>query len=157
MSNSSMSKAKVLIVEDDDDLRRGLTRRLQASGYAVVNAPDGVAAISVARNEHPDVVLLDLGLPAGDGITVLDRYAAPPELSAIPVVVLTGRDPRTAEPATRKFDVTAFLQKRVDNKVLLEAIEHALGGETTVHESADTPDPAAADAPCAPPATPWFG
>jgi CheY-like chemotaxis protein len=138
MSNSSKSKAKVLIVEDDDDLRRGLTRRLQASGYTVVNAPDGVAAISVARNERPDVVLLDLGLPGGNGLTVLERYANLPELSAIPVVVLTGQDPRTAEPATRKFHVvSAFLQKPVDNKNLIEAIEHALRGETTLPDAPD--------------------
>jgi len=142
MSDNSVSKPKVLIVEDDDEMRRGLTWRLQTSGYAVVHAPDGVAAISVARHELPDVVLLDLGLPAGDGLTVLQRYADLPELSAIPVVVLTGRDPRTAEPATRKFHVAGFLQKPVDNKDLLEAIEHALRGETTLPDTT-TPAPEA--------------
>ena len=130
MSNKSISKAKVLIVEDDDDLRHGLTRRLQNSGYEVVQATDGVAAISVARHERPDVVLLDLGLPAGDGLVVLERYANLPDLSTIPVVVLTGRDPRIAEPATRKFHVAAFLQKPADNKDLVEAIERALRTQT---------------------------
>jgi len=130
MSDSSTSKAKVLIVEDDDDLRHGLTRRLQNSGYAVVQATDGVAAISVARHERPDVVLLDLGLPAGSGLIVLERYANLPDLSTIPVVVLTGRDPRIAEPATRKFHVAAFLQKPADNKDLVEAIERALRTQT---------------------------
>jgi len=149
MSSESMSKAKVLIVEDDDDLRRGLTRRLQASGYEIVHAEDGMRAISVARHEHPDVVLLDLGLPAGNGLMVLERYAKLPDLSAIPVVVLTGRDPLTAEPATRKFNVAAFLQKPADNKVLIEAIERALRGETTL------PDPPAA-APAPAPAPSFF-
>ena len=130
MSNKSISKAKVLIVEDDDDLRHGLTRRLQNSGYEIVQATDGVAAISVARHERPDVVLLDLGLPAGDGLVVLERYANLPDLSTIPVVVLTGRDPRIAEPATRKFHVAAFLQKPADNKDLVEAIERALRTQT---------------------------
>ena len=130
MSNKSISKAKVLIVEDDDDLRRGLTWRLHASGYEIVQATDGVAAISVARHERPDVVLLDLGLPAGDGLVVLERYANLPDLSTIPVVVLTGRDPRIAEPATRKFHVAAFLQKPADNKDLVEAIERALRTQT---------------------------
>ena len=130
MSDSSTSKAKVLIVEDDDDLRHGLTRRLQNSGYEVVQATDGVAAISVARHERPDVVLLDLGLPAGSGLIVLERYANLPDLSTIPVVVLTGRDPRIAEPATRKFHVAAFLQKPADNKDLVEAIERALRTQT---------------------------
>ena len=130
MSNKSISKAKVLIVEDDDDLRRGLTWRLHASGYEIVQATDGVAAISVARHERPDVVLLDLGLPAGSGLIVLERYANLPDLSTIPVVVLTGRDPRIAEPATRKFHVAAFLQKPADNKDLVEAIERALRTQT---------------------------
>ena len=140
MSNKSISKAKVLIVEDDDDLRRGLTWRLHASGYEIVQATDGVAAISVARHERPDVVLLDLGLPAGDGLVVLERYANLPDLSTIPVVVLTGRDPRIAEPATRKFHVAAFLQKPADNKDLVEAIERALRGETTLPDAPDAPD-----------------
>ncbi len=132
-----MSKAKVLIVEDDDDLRRGLTLRLHANGYEIVQAQDGIAAISVARHERPDLVLLDLGLPGGDGITVLERYANLPALSGIPVVVLTGRDPRTAEPAARMFHVAAFLQKPADNKDLIEAIETALRGETTPPAMAD--------------------
>jgi len=140
VSNKSISKAKVLIVEDDDDLRRGLTWRLHASGYEIVQATDGVAAISVARHERPDVVLLDLGLPAGDGLVVLERYANLPDLSTIPVVVLTGRDPRIAEPATRKFHVAAFLQKPADNKDLVEAIERALRGETTLPDAPDAPD-----------------
>jgi len=140
VSNKNISKAKVLIVEDDDDLRRGLTWRLHASGYEIVQATDGVAAISVARHERPDVVLLDLGLPAGDGLVVLERYANLPDLSTIPVVVLTGRDPRIAEPATRKFHVAAFLQKPADNKDLVEAIERALRGETTLPDAPDAPD-----------------
>ena len=151
MSNKSISKAKVLIVEDDDDLRRGLTWRLHASGYEIVQATDGVAAISVARHERPDVVLLDLGLPAGDGLVVLERYANLPDLSTIPVVVLTGRDPRIAEPATRKFHVAAFLQKPADNKDLVEAIERALRGETTLPDAPDAPD-----APHAPAIPPFF-
>ena len=151
MSNKSISKAKVLIVEDDDDLRRGLTWRLHASGYEIVQATDGVAAISVARHERPDVVLLDLGLPAGSGLIVLERYANLPDLSTIPVVVLTGRDPRIAEPATRKFHVAAFLQKPADNKDLVEAIERALRGETTLPDAPDAPD-----APHAPAIPPFF-
>jgi DNA-binding response OmpR family regulator len=135
-----VSKAKILIIEDDIDLRHGLTLRLKASGYDIVQATDGIAALSVAWQESPDAVLLDLGLPGGDGLTVLGRYANLPALCGIPVVVLTGRDPRTAEPATRKFNVAAFLQKPVDNQVLLGAIEHALGGE--VADSDDEPSAA---------------
>ncbi len=123
-----MSKTKVLIVEDDDDLRHGLTLRLQATGYDVVLAQDGLGAVSVAQHEHPDLVLLDLGLPGGDGVTVLQRYANVPALSAIPVVVLTGRDPRLAEPSVARFHVAAFLRKPAENDALLNALECALPG-----------------------------
>ena len=70
-----MKKSKILVVEDDDDLRQGLTLRLKASGYDVVLACDGLAAVSVARTERPDLILLDIGLPGGNGLTVLQRYS----------------------------------------------------------------------------------
>jgi DNA-binding response OmpR family regulator len=133
-----MNKAKILIVEDDDDLRRGLTLRLKASGYDVAHAQDGVTAISVAVQEHPDAVLLDLGLPAGDGLTVLERYDNLPALCGIPIVVLTGRDPRVAEPATRRFNVAAFLQKPVDNEDLIAALEVALHGGVIPPDASET-------------------
>jgi DNA-binding response OmpR family regulator len=136
-----MSKTKVLIVEDDDDLRNGLTLRLRATGYEVVHAQDGVGAVSVARQERPDLVLLDLGLPAGDGFTVLARFANLPTLAAIPVVVLSGRDPRTTEPALRRCNVAAYLRKPADNRHLCEAIERALRGEPEAAAPSGRVDP----------------
>jgi DNA-binding response OmpR family regulator len=124
-----MSKTKVLIVEDDDDLRNGLTLRLRATGYEIVHAQDGLGAVSVARQERPDLVLLDLGLPAGDGFSVLERFANLPVLAAIPVVVLSGRDPGTTEAALRKCNVAAYLRKPADNRDLCDAISRALRGE----------------------------
>ncbi|WP_407344129.1 response regulator [Pengzhenrongella phosphoraccumulans] len=131
--------AKILIVEDDDDLRRGMMLRLRAFGYEVAAAQDGVTAVSVALAENPDLVLLDIGLPGGDGLTVLERYASLPELSALPVIVLTGRDPRATEPEVRRFDVAAFLRKPVENDVLASTIALALRGETipTAHLPGD--------------------
>ena len=129
-AGSTSTQAKVLVVEDDDDMRRGLALRLRSFGYDVVVAQDGVGAVSVARAERPDLVLLDIGLPAGNGLVVLERYANLPALCAIPVVVLTGQDPRTAEPAARRFHVAAFLRKPTGNDVLAETISRALQGET---------------------------
>ena len=119
------------MVEDDDDLRHGLALRLRAFGYDVVAAQDGVGAVSVAQTERPDLVLLDIGLPAGNGIAVPGRYSNQPALCAIPVVVLTGRDPRATEPLLRKFHVAGFLQKPAENGVLAETIARALRGETS--------------------------
>jgi DNA-binding response OmpR family regulator len=124
-----MTKAKILLVEDDDDLRRGLARRLTASDYDVVLAADGLTAVSVAHTERPDLVLLDIGLPGGSGLTVLHRYSEAAALMFTPVVVLTGRDPMAIEGDVRKYGVAGFLTKPADNDELLRVIERALRGE----------------------------
>jgi DNA-binding response OmpR family regulator len=121
---------KILLVEDDDDLRRGLARRLLAWGYEVVGAADGYGAVALARSERPDLVLLDLGLPGGGGFDVLERYSHLAAVATTPIIVLTGRDPRVAEPMVRRFGVAAFLTKPVENEELKATIERALGGET---------------------------
>ena len=122
-----MTSGKVLIVEDDDDLRRGLALRLRALGYEVALAQDGLNAVVIGRQERPDAVLLDIGLPGGDGISVLDRYANLAALCATPVVVLTGRDPATVESLVRsRPNVTAFLRKPADNDELAAALAAAI-------------------------------
>jgi DNA-binding response OmpR family regulator len=88
-----MSTKKIMIIDDDQHLLMGLGARLKASGYGVVSSMDAVSAIAVARKEMPDLVILDLGLPAGDGFVVLDRMKDLPDLMAIPVIVLSARDP----------------------------------------------------------------
>ena len=90
-----MSAKKILIVDDDEYLLLGLAAKLKANGYAVVSAMDGVAAVAVARQETPDLIILDLGLPAGDGFLVLERLRAMTDLLATPVIVLSARDPAT--------------------------------------------------------------
>lgn len=136
-----MTRPKVLVVEDDRDLRHGLTLRLTALGYDVVQAEDGYFAVNVARNEQPDVVLLDIGLPAGDGISVLERYARLPMLAAIPVVVLTGRDPIITERAVRRFNVAAFLTKPAENKDLADAIAAAVASRSADADAQQEAEP----------------
>ena len=70
---NTMDKPKILIVDDDPDLRRGLNLRLRASHFDTAYATDGFSAIAMAQKERPDLIILDIGLPAGDGFVVLDR------------------------------------------------------------------------------------
>jgi len=86
-----MERAKILIVDDDPNLRHGLRTRLRANDYDTVSASDGYSAIAMAQKEHPGLIILDLGLPAGDGFAVLKRLQESDTLSSIPVVVLTAR------------------------------------------------------------------
>jgi DNA-binding response OmpR family regulator len=117
-----MDKPKILIVDDDPDLRRALTLRLRASHYDTVQASDGYAAIAVAQKEQPNLIILDLGLPAGDGFVVLERLRGNDALSSIPVIVLTARDPQGNEHKTLEAGAVAFLQKPADNAELMDLV-----------------------------------
>jgi DNA-binding response OmpR family regulator len=120
-----MSERKVLIVDDDKDVVRGLSIRLKASGYRVVTAVDGISAVSVARKAEPDVIVLDIGLPGGDGFTVMERLESLLPV-AVPIIILTARDVSGNKERSLKAGARAFLQKPVDNDVLLETIRSAL-------------------------------
>ena len=123
-----MNKAKILIVDDDPDLRRALKIRLRANHYDTVQASDGYSAITVAQKESPNLIILDLGLPAGDGFVVLERLQNSDALSDIPVIVLTARDPQSNEQKTLQAGAIAFFQKPVDNHELLDVIGATLEG-----------------------------
>jgi len=117
---------RILVVEDDADTRKGLAIRLRASGFDVGIAEDALAAMRSAIERRPDVILLDLGLPAGDGFVVLERMKLHPKLSTIPVVVLSARDPEVNRPRALAAGAREFLQKPADNDDLLAAIRRTL-------------------------------
>jgi DNA-binding response OmpR family regulator len=125
-----VSQADILVVDDDPDMRKTLQIRLEASGYDVRCAEDGVGAISEARRHTPDLIVLDLGLPAGDGFVVLDTLKANLDLSSVPVIVLSGRDRKANEERVLSAGGRAFLQKPVQTNEFLAVIRHTLE-ETT--------------------------
>jgi CheY-like chemotaxis protein len=117
---------KILLVDDDKDVLLGLNLRLRANGYSVAFASDAISAISVARQEMPDAIILDIGLPAGDGFVVMKRLRSLLPLAHIPIIFLTGKDPMINREKALSAGAQAFLQKPVDNDVLLLAIRKAL-------------------------------
>jgi len=118
---------KILIVDDDRHLVLGLSARLRANGYTVTSAEDAISAIATARREQPDLVILDLGLPGGDGFIVLERMQELTDLTGIPVIVLSARNP--AENKQRALDAraVAYFRKPPENHEFLSAIRQALG------------------------------
>lgn len=122
-----MDKKKILIVDDDEDAVKGLRLRLRAHNFNTAVAMDAVSAISQAKNENPDVILLDLGLPAGDGFIVMERLANLDSLAGVPVIVLSARDPHGNKERALNAGAAAFFQKPADNDELLAAIRKALG------------------------------
>lgn len=121
-----MNPKKILVVDDDPEMRLALTIRLRANNYDVCVAVDGVSAVSEARKQMPDVILLDLGLPAGDGFTVLERLKALDSLAHIPVIVVSGRNRAANQDRALNAQAHAFLQKPVKNAELLAMIEKVL-------------------------------
>ena len=131
-----MSNKKILIVDDDPDVRLGFHVRLKANHYDVIFAADGMASIAQARKHMPDLIILDLGLPAGDGFSVMERLKANDSLSLIPVIVVSARDRDANMERALKAGAKAFLQKPVDNAELLAVIRQALGEPAQVEEPA---------------------
>ena len=122
-----MNRKLILIVDDDKDLLRGLNFRLRAYGYATVIATDGYSAFSVAQKEKPDLIILDFGLPAGDGFVVMERLRNHPSLALIPIIILTARDLRINKERALKAGAIAFFKKPADNGKLLAVIKKAMG------------------------------
>jgi DNA-binding response OmpR family regulator len=121
-----MNKPKILIIDDDDNMRRALNKRLKAIGYETLFATDGLSATTTAFKELPDLVLLDLGLPAGDGFVVMERFRKNTKLSGIPVIVLTAREVRGNKERALAAGACAFFQKPPDTAELMVVIERVL-------------------------------
>jgi len=119
-------RAKIMVVDDDPDLRQALSLRLRANHFETLNVCDGYSAVAMALKERPHLIILDLGLPAGDGFAVLKSLQQYPALSVIPVIVLTARDPEAHEKRTLESGAVAFFQKPADNEELLGVIRACL-------------------------------
>jgi two-component system KDP operon response regulator KdpE len=122
-----MSNKKILIVDDDPDIRLGMHVRLKAHHYDTFFASDALTSLVEARKHEPDLIILDLGLPAGDGYTVMERLKNFPALAVIPVIVVSARDAHANRERAIKAGAKAFLQKPVDDAELLAVIRQALG------------------------------
>ena len=127
MNGAAVAAKKILIVEDDADIRQLINLRLRAQNYETAFASDAITAMSVARKEVPDLILLDLGLPGGDGFVIMERMKAIASLAATPVIVVTARDPATSRERALTAGAHAFIQKPIDMTELSSAIASALG------------------------------
>ena len=121
-----MDSRKILIVDDNADIRLGLHLRLKANQYETVFAADGFSGVAEARKHRPDLIILDLGLPAGDGFTVMESLKQIPFLAVVPVIVVSARNGLGNQKRAHDAGARAFLQKPVNDAELLAVIRRAL-------------------------------
>jgi two-component system OmpR family response regulator len=107
--HNSMQTATVLVVDDDPDSRALLELALSFEGYEVVSAADGKAALTSAKQHHPDVILLDLAMPIMDGFGFRAAQLRDPSIAVIPVICVSGR--HDANEATRKLNLAGCVGK----------------------------------------------
>ncbi len=122
------AKRTVLIVDDEETMRQMYRARLEASGYAVVEAVNGEEGMARAVEVRPDCILLDIMMPRVNGFDVLDILKTTPETKAIPVVVLTNLMQDEAKQRVQKAGAAACLIKAsVTPLQVLETIESVTG------------------------------
>lgn len=123
-----MSK-KILVVDDDMDFVRLLTLRLKSNNFDVVVAYDGLQAIERANKEKPDLILLDMKMPAGGGLTVFENLRVSTETIATPVIFITAYPSEETKRKVMEKGAVDYIAKPFDPASLIAKVKKAIGEE----------------------------
>lgn len=129
--NQPSAVKKILIIDDNPAVRNTLELLLKDKGYASVSAEDGLDGLYKARQEKPDLILLDLMLPGMDGFKVCRMIKFDPSLKKIPVVILTSRMTEEDREAGFQCGADGYIMKATRAEVILKEIERLLERKTT--------------------------
>jgi two-component system, OmpR family, KDP operon response regulator KdpE len=134
-----MNRNKILIVDDNPVVVKALSMKLKANGYDVVTAEDGSEAVSAARKQKPDLIILDITFPPDvahgggvpwDGFRIMEWLHRMDEAKSIPVIIMTSGDPSKYKEKALTAGAVSFFQKPVNNDELIAAIRKTLGTDT---------------------------
>lgn len=117
---------KILIVEDEPELLSGLVILLKSQSYLTITASDALFGISLAHREKPDLMILDLGLPAGGGLHVLKSLSNSTATNDIPVLILTAQQGVELEEKLRLMGIAGYFNKPFEPEILLNKIKDIL-------------------------------
>jgi DNA-binding response OmpR family regulator len=121
-----MSQKTVLLIDDDEATLVLVRALLEPAGYAVRTAQDGAMALVSAKHNAPDLIILDIGLPGGDGLSVLRRLRTMGTLNVTPVIVLTGKKEPDWRQRAEEAGASHFMTKPVDKDELLAQVRERL-------------------------------
>ena len=119
-------KPHILLVEDERDLRLGLSIRLTASGFDCDTACNGKEGLEKVARQHPDLVIADLLMPVMDGFEMVHRLKSDPATTAIPILVITALPERSRAPRAAQLQGVRILQKPFEARELLMVVRTLL-------------------------------
>jgi two-component system alkaline phosphatase synthesis response regulator PhoP len=124
---------RILIADNDEEVRNGLKPLLSNAGYTTLFAVDGIGLIEQARKHQPHLVMIDFCLPAGNAIVLVQTLRRFPEFARTPIFIFGAREYRTS--ASQVFDsgANAFLPKPFNRQVLFSLIARFLPSETNIN------------------------
>jgi len=134
-----LKRKKILVVDDSPVILKTLSMKLKSRGYDVLTAEDGSVAVSTARRERPDLILLDITFPPDvghgggvpwDGFLIMDWLKRMDEAKDIPIFIITGGDPERYKARSMAAGAVAFFQKPINNEELLSAIQDELADDS---------------------------
>ena len=118
---------KILIVDDDKEIVLLLASRLRANKYEIIMAYDAVQAVAKAIHEKPDLILLDIKMPAGDGFSVMDNLRNSPEAATTPVIIITAFPSPEVKQKVKETGAVGFISKPFKAEDVLPRIRRVLG------------------------------
>lgn len=130
-------RPKILVVDDNAVILKTLSFKLKAKGYDIFTALDGAEAVSTARKEKPDLILLDISFPPDvahgggvpwDGFLIMEWLRRIDELKDTPIIVITGGDPMKYEKRALTAGAVAFFHKPLDHDSLIDIVHRTLCG-----------------------------
>ena len=122
---------KILVVDDNLVVLKALSLKLTSKDFQVFTADDGAAAVSAARREKPDLILLDISFPpepgfVWDGFSIMEWLRRTEESKNTPIIIITGGDPAKYKDHSLAIGAAAFFHKPIDHEELLVAIRKVL-------------------------------
>jgi DNA-binding response OmpR family regulator len=120
---------KILIVEDDPSFSRAVCHIIEKEGYDVITAANGLTGLRMAKEDKPDLLILDVMLPGLDGFEICSRLRHEPQTARLPIIMLSAKGQETDKTTGLKVGANEYLTKPVDRAVLLEKLTSLLAKE----------------------------
>jgi DNA-binding response OmpR family regulator len=121
-----MARKRVLIVEDEHAIQAVLRARLRANGYEVLYAADGEEGLALARQEEPELIILDVMLPKWDGYSICALLKSDERYRHIPILMLTARSGEEDRERGERTGADAYVTKPFDSAELMDTVRRLL-------------------------------